>query len=457
MIQDQTAKRLAEFITGLRYEDIPGKTLEKAKQFVLDIVRLAVLCSELPWGQRTRDVFAQIGGKEESTLLGFGDRLPAINAAYVNGTTAHGLENDDTHVGAINHPGVAVVPAVLAVAEREALGGTELLRAMIVGYEVMIRLGVALQPSLMRDRGFHCTSVMGHFGAAAGAANLLGLSAEQTAHALAYAAAYASGLHNYTYGGMIKHLHAGKAAKGGVEAALLAAAGLTGPRRIFEGKNAFCNAYAEHYNVDAITAGLGEEWRTLEVHLKPHCTSRHIQSSIEAAAIIASEHDLHPSSVASIEVRTSPEGQSVLSTVAPVDVFEVLASIPFAVATALFKGGSRTLKEFVLFEDLMKARENPEVRSLAERTHVLPDSDFSYTKGDSEVTIQLKDGKTHTRRVDIIHGSPENPFTAQEVYDRFVAQAGSVLPRERMVEAADLIYRLEAVKDVKEVTRMLQR
>jgi 2-methylcitrate dehydratase PrpD len=457
VISEQTARKLAEFITDLRYENIPVDTIQKAKQFVLDVVRLCVTGSRLPWGEQTREVFRKIGGKEESTVIAFGDRLPAIHAAYVNGTTAHALENDDTHVGAIHHPGVTVIPAVLAVAERQNLGGKALLTGMIAGYEVMIRLGVALQPSLLADRGFHSTAVMGHFGAAAGSANLLDLSAEQTAHALAFAAAYASGLNNWTKGGMVKYIHAGKAARAGVEAALLAAAGLTGPRQIFEGKRGFCHAYADRYDLNVITSGLGKEWKTVEVHLKPHCTSRHTQASVEAAAIIAAEHNISPEDIASIGIRTSPEMTEALGTKTPVDVIEAQTSIPFATATGLFKGGSRTLKEFVLFEDIKQAIGNPAVQSLLQRIQMYGDSAFDAQKGNAQVTIRLKDGQTYTKQVDIIRGSPENPFTLQELRDRFITQAETLLPKERLIKVADLISQLEDVKRIEQLTCLLKK
>ena len=143
MIPEKTCRELAQFAAGLTYPTIPPEPIEKAKQIVLDVVRLALLGSRLTWGERTRRVFRDIGGKEESTVIGFGDRLPAVHAAYVNGTTSHGLENDDTHVGAIHHPGVTTIPAVLAVAEREGRDGKALLAGVIAGYEVMIRLGEA--------------------------------------------------------------------------------------------------------------------------------------------------------------------------------------------------------------------------------------------------------------------------------------------------------------------------
>jgi len=457
MIPDHTARRLAEFVAGLRFEDIPVKTVEKAKQLVLDIVRLALIGSRLPCGERTREVFRQIGGKEESTVLAFGDRLPAPNAAYVNGTAAHGLENDDTHVAAIHHPGVTIIPAVLAVAERQGFSGKALLKGVIAGYEVMIRLGVALSPSLLGDRGFHPTAVIGHFGAAAGVANLLELSAAETAHALGIAAAYASGLENWLSGGMIKSIHAGKAAKAGVEAALLAEAGITGPKEIFEGKNGFCHGFTNSYDLHMITAELGTEWKTDEVHLKPHATCRHTQACIEAAATIAAEHNLGPEDLTSVEVYTSPLMGKLLANLAPTDVIEAQSSMPFTVATALFKGGAQVLKDFVLFDDIVQAQKNSDVLSLAKRIQLKADTAFNPQTGEGRVTIRVKDGQVYTKQVDVIRGSPDNPFTMGEVRDRFLAQARCVLPIDQLIEAADLIIRLESVTKIEEVTRLLHR
>lgn len=453
---EKTARKLAEFISNLEYDSIPNEVLEKAKELVLDVFRLSVAGSQVPWGQLTYEVFRKIEGKEESTALGFGDRLPAIHAAYVNGVTSHGFENDDTHAGAILHPGVVVIPAVLALTEREGLGGKELLKSMIAGYEVMIRVGMAMQPSLLNDRGFHATSVVGHFGAAAGSANLLGLSSDQTVHALAFAAAYASGLVNWLSGGMVKAIHAGKAAKAGIESSLLAAVGITGPRKIFEGNYGFCHAYADRFDLDLIIKGLGNEWKTMEVHLKPHATTRNIQSAIEAAAIIASDHEIQPQNVDSVEIRTAPGllTDSEVS-VSPVDVIEAQSSFPYAIATTLFKGGKRILKEFLLFEDLKNAIGNPEIQSLAQRILVKPDIAFDLQKFCAEVTIRLKNGNVYKQQVDIMRGCPENPLTKEEVQGRFLAQAGSAIPRERLLKTIDAVDRLEKVMKIEEVTGLL--
>jgi len=144
-----------------------------------------------------------------------------------------------------------------------------------------------------------------------------------------------------------------------------------------------------------------------------------------------------------------------LSTKEPVDVIEAQSSIPFATVTGVFKGGVRTLKEFVLFEDIKRAMGNPMVRSLLERTTIRGDASFAVQKGNAQVTIRLKDGKAYTKRVDIIRGSPENPFTPQELRERFLSQAGEILPRGRLVKAADLMERLEEVKKVEEITCLL--
>ena len=452
---EERALQLAKFVSSVKYDDVPEEAVEAAKRFVLDFARLAVVGSRLEWGTRTRDVFHAMGGTSESTVLAFGDRLPAINAAYVNGVMSHGLENDDTHVGSIHHPGVTVIPAVLATAERQRAGGREFVAGVIVGYEVMIRLGLAMQPSLLRDRGFHSTAVLGHFGAAAGASRMLGLSSDQVASALGLAASYASGLNNWLSGGMVKFIHAGKAAKAGVEAALLASTGVTGPREVFEGGRGFCHGYADSYNLDAITEGLGSLWRTPEVHLKPHCTSRHTQSAIEGVAAIAAEHDIRADQVESVHVRTSEQMAATMYNMDPLDVIQAQANIPFAVGTALVKGGRRTLKEYLLFEDMSQGMGDPQVRDLAARVRLEGDPSFSMQQGNAEVTISLKDGRRLTRRVDVIRGSPEDPFSTEELRDRFLSQAGQVLPRERLVEAADIINDLEQLEDIGRLTRLL--
>jgi 2-methylcitrate dehydratase PrpD len=365
------------------------------------------------------------------------------------------MENDDTHVGAVHHPGVTTIPAALAVAEREGLGGKALVAGIVAGYEVMIRLGVAMQPSLFGDRGFHSTAVMGHFGAAAASASLLGLTTEQTMHALGLAASYASGLGNWYKGGMVKYIHAGKAARGGVEAALLADAGITVPPQVFEGKRGFCHGYADEYDLETVTRGLGEEWVTLEVHLKPHATSRHTQAAIQATASIAAEQSFLPSDVDYVEVLTNPEMSEVMTRVEPLDVIEVQSSIPMVVATTLFKGGSRTLDEYLLFEDIQRAMHDPEIKALARRVRLPGDPAFDLQTGDAQVTIGLATGESYTRYVDIIKGSPDDPFTMSDLRQRFFDQASAVLPENRLATAADRIEALQEVDRIEEITGLL--
>jgi 2-methylcitrate dehydratase PrpD len=452
---ESTCRELSEFISRLRYEDIPTTTVQKIKDCVLDLVRLMIIGSEPEWATRTLNVFKRMGGVQESTVPVFGDQLPAAHAAYVNGTISHGLENDDTHVAAIHHPGVTVIPAALALGERQGLDGRALITAITAGYEVMIRLGVSLQPSLYGERGFHGTAVMGHFGAAAAAARLLGLDTVRTGHALGFAAASASGLANWLSGGMVKYIHAGKAARAGVESALLSAEGLTGPRQVFEGKHGFCHAYSNRFDLAAITRGLGQEWKTLEVHLKPHFTSRHTQASIEATARLAAEHGIKPSEVDSIEVITSPEMAETMSNKMPQDVIQAQSSIPFVVATALVKGGEKTLSHFLLFSDMTSAMANPEVLSLTSRVNVQGNRRFDVQQGNAEVTITLRGGASHTRRVDIIRGSPENPFSTRELQARLITQGSHLLPRAQLVQATQLVDGLETLPKINQLMRVL--
>ncbi len=455
MTIEPTNFKLSEFVSGLEYDLIPLEVIEKAKQCLLDVARLAVLGSRLPSGKRTREVFHRMGGTPECTVIGFPGRLPAPYAAYVNGTAAHSVENDDTHVGAVHHPGVTTIPAALAIAERENSNGRELITGVVAGYEVMIRLGLAVQPSLFADRGFHGTAVMGHFGAVAATASLLELSTERTMHAMGLAASYASGLANWYQGGMVKYIHAGKAARGGVEAALLAAEGLTSPSQIFEGKRGFFHAYSEVYDLATAIADLGKEWKTLEIHFKPHASNRHLQSTIQATASIAAENNFSTSDVDYVEVVTSPEMAEVTKNVSPVDVIEAQSSIPIVVSVTLFKGGDRTLNEYLLFEDIKNSIHSAEIKELARKVRLSGDPEFDVQDGDARVTIKLNTGHSYTRYVDVIRGSPEDPFTMGELRGRFIEQASVLLPDDQLGAAADLIEQIQDLEDIGELTEQL--
>lgn len=221
-----------------------------------------------------RDYAIQESPAGGCTVIGSAEKLRPSWAAFANATAAHGIELDDYHVPAAVHAGCVVIPTVLAVGEALDAGSDRVTTAAAVGFETIIRLGLALSPEMTLDRGFHVTSAFGPIGAAAAAASLYGLDEQLTSAAIGLAAAQAGGTTEYARsGGEVKRVHAGLAAAAGIRAADLAARGLTAPARAIEGPKGFAAAFSGSRNdLHEITADLGERWHLDGLGIKAYCT-----------------------------------------------------------------------------------------------------------------------------------------------------------------------------------------
>ena len=237
-------QRLAAFSHQLRPEDLPGGVIENARWRLIDMVGVIIAGSRLESAGPVSRVAGRMGGREESTTLVFGQRLPAPLAGCVNGAVGHGPDYDDTHSRASVHISNVVVPAALAMGEAQRSSGRELIAAMVAGAEVGLRVGTAAPAHEFHRRGLHATAVCGPFGAAATAALLLGLTEEQSANAIGMAASQASGLmQGLIDGSWVKRLQPGWSVQSGLTVALLAAEGFTGPAEALEGQYGFYSAY----------------------------------------------------------------------------------------------------------------------------------------------------------------------------------------------------------------------
>src|SRR5689334_9294685 len=269
--KEQVTAYLSEWAAGFRLEDAPKEVVARMKALVLDLLRVVAVGAKLPWSRDARRYALALGGKPTSTVLLDGDRLDAARAAFVNGSYAHACDLDDTHVGSMHHSGASVLPAALAIAEKENASGRALLEAAICGYEASLRIGLAVQPQLFQ-KGFLATATVGPLGAALAAGKVMGFTAEDLAGTLGAACTYAGGLAQfYKSGSVIKRVNAGKAAECGVMSALLARGGIWGPRDILEGKAAgFFRAFSDAPRPEKVTGDLGRGYRILEVSTKVH-------------------------------------------------------------------------------------------------------------------------------------------------------------------------------------------
>jgi 2-methylcitrate dehydratase PrpD len=417
-------QRLAEFAAALRYQDLPAAVRTQIGVLLIDFFRVAAVGVGAPWVARLRSAFAPLGGAPLAAVLYSEERADPVRAAYLNGVIAGSLDWDDTHVGAMLHPGVVVWPAVLAVGEMTRADGRSLAAAAVAGYETMIRVGLSVQPSHFR-RGFQSTPTCGVFGAAAAAAKLLGLGVEGTRDALGIAASYAGGTTQFFISGSeVKRLHAGKAAAAGVEAALLARAGLTGPRDAIEGEQGFARALAEGLDTRVIEDRLGTDFRIADLTLKPHAGSARLQAAVEAACEL-SRQGVAPAEIEAVEVGIPAVIEGRLTNNDPVELQQAQMSVPFAVAMALTLGPGREWPPVLTLDDFERSLSDARVRDLSRRTVCVRDAEVERATTTeyvpARVTVRLADGRRREYAVWLPPGSPKRPMTAEEISARFRA------------------------------------
>jgi 2-methylcitrate dehydratase PrpD len=315
------------------------------------------------------------------------------------------------------HPGATMCMPALAVAQERGIGGRELIAAVVVGSEVMIRIGRATKHN-NEGRGFHAPGTTGPFGGAAAVGRLLKFDNKTMTNALGIAGSLSCGLLEFARSGtgaMVKRLHLGRAAESGVLAASLAEAGFTGPQSVLEGPFGFLNVYCGDNDVAALTRGLGEEWATLRIMLKRfpvHITSH---TSVQAIEDLRREHGYDPADVASIHVSGNQKMATVNNIPAPADLMMAQYSLPFCVALA----HHRDARDPASFN--AKSFNDPAIRALAQRVtiSVADEARHGHTIV-STVTVTLNDGRALTRRVESFKGTPEQPLDRAEMRDKFL-------------------------------------
>jgi len=430
MPQDNTSSRAtmryAEFAAGLDYAALPESVREHLYVFLLDYLRVASLGQRMVWSAWAANLARELGGNGHASILFSADRTDPERATFVNTTYAGSIDADDVHVGAMLHPGCIVISAALAIGETRGLAGDKILAAIAAGYENMIRIGLAIQPSHFR-RGFQSTATCGGFGAATAAASLLFTGKDRTtriAETLGLVASFSGGLTQFYHSGStVKRIHAAHAAGEGVHAALLAEAGFTGPTDILEGKDGFARAYADGHDFDKGLAGIGTIWRLLEPAIKPHACSARVLSAIEAAAALCQEHQLRVADIKAIRVGIPKVIQGRLTTAAPADIQAAQMSLPFCMAMVLARGKDLPAGYTLNVDDFKAALADPQVMAISRRVECVLDADAERVSTEqsvgARVAFTLHSGTTHERFIDAPKGSASRPFTIDDHVARF--------------------------------------
>jgi 2-methylcitrate dehydratase PrpD len=399
------AQSLAAFADACRNDD-NTELARRMEIYALDTLAVMLAGAGAESSAPIMRVILSASGKPEATVMTAGRVTSAWDAALVNGTLAHALELDDDHRLAVLHPGAIVVPAALAASEAADATGLTFLRALLVGYEVICRVGEVFRGSQFYH-GVHPTGLCGVFGAAAAAALAMNLDRGAFVNALGIAGTQAAGLTEWRAdGSWIKRLHPGRAAQSGVLAARLAQEGFTGPATVFEGEGGFFRAfsYGEPIDAEAITRGLGKEYRAFGTAIKPYPCCRFEHGAIDLA-IEARDAGIKPADVAAIMIRIYRT--DVLSYHAePRNPVDAQFNVPYAVAVALLRG------HIGLSDFTGAAIHDPEVRALCRRITVSDDPEFTAKYPAQywvKMTIRLHDGPERGFLSQYPSGDPEAP------------------------------------------------
>jgi len=436
------AQRFAAFSSALTIDAIPQEVREAAKLHVLDTLGTGLAAHGLDVADYARAAAVEAGVTGVATVVGVDGGLPAADAALVNGTIFHALDFDDTHSGAVAHVSVVVVPAALAAAQVGGATGAELLTAIVAGNEIVIRLGLVAGAGF-HARGFHPTAVCGVFGAAAAAAKLGELSANQTVSALGIGGSMASGILEFLAdGSATKRLHPGWAAHSGVMAARLAAHGATGPATVFEGLYGLYRAFLDRADVDLEPqlADLGERWETPRIAYKPYPACHFIHASLDATQELLDEEPIAADEVEAITAISTEAGVSlVLEPLArkhrPESEYEAKFSLPYSVASLLVRGRV----DVATYTDA--AIGDADVLALAGKVdYEVRDYDTFPQSFPGGIRITTRDGRTREAELPHQRGGPENPMSPDDVREKFRANAGLALdpPEVEALESAVL-------------------
>ncbi|MCA1228775.1 MmgE/PrpD family protein [Saccharopolyspora sp. 6M] len=456
------AQRLGEVGGRLAADGIDDALADDVAGRIVDVLGNSLAAVREEPARIAGAVVAEWGGQPAATAIGLPGRVPAPSAALVNGTLAHSLDFDDTHLPSVLHPSASVVPAALATAERTGAGGRALLAAAAMGIEVTCRLGMAgydeeLGNSVFFEHGQHATAICGAIGAAVAAGMLQGLDAEALASAVGIAASMGAGVieANRT-GGTIKRVHCGWAAHSGVAAADLARHGLTGPPTVIEGRFGFLRAFCgERVHPERVTDGLGEHWETPGVFFKPYPCNHFTHAGIDAAL------RLRERGVAAEQVRELVLGvpAPVLRTIAepaaekrhPRSGYHAAFSGPYTVAAALLGGGGLG----VFHEDFTDAAAaDPRRLELAGRVRVVADEQATAgfpRQFPAVLTAELADGSTVTERITENRGGPGRPLSADELAAKFTGNASRAVGPDRAADVVAAVWDLRANRAVAEV------
>jgi 2-methylcitrate dehydratase PrpD len=444
-------QQLSAYIAPALRRPLPAAVVEKTKHHILDTIAAMVSGSRLAPGIKAIAYVKTLGGVKEACVIGSNIITTAINAALANGMLAHADETDDSHAPSLTHPGCGIIPAALAMAERERRHGSALLRAVALGYDVGCRLTQSLDAYQFREDGHSTHSFGPMFGAAAAAGALAALKERQIRHLLSFTAQQASGISCWMRDG--EHIEkafdfGGMPARNGVAAATMVAHGFSGVDDVFDGERNFFVAYGRKPDPTILARGLGATYEIMNTNIKRWSVGSPIQAPLDSLKDLIGEHQVKAEDVEKLVVRVAHQGANTVNNRDMPDI-----CMQHMCAVMLIDGRVT----FASSHDEKRMRDR-KVLALRSRIELRGDDALSAALPSRQgiVEITLRDGRELRHHTKAVRGTAENPMTRAEVDEKSYDLMAPVIGKARARKLCDAVWKLEQVRDIRSLRPLLR-
>ncbi|RJP75433.1 MAG: MmgE/PrpD family protein [Candidatus Abyssobacteria bacterium SURF_17] len=429
-------RELCAAIERTKFDDFPADAIAEAKLCLLDWLGVTLGGANEPLTRILIEVTDSLGGKKQASIIGHARKSSMLNAALINGSASHALDFDDVHFQMMGHPTVPVMPAVLALAETRKSTGKDMFTAFILGFEAECRIGSSVLP-FHYQQGWHATSTIGRFGAAAACAKLLGLDTERMNYSIGIAGTQAAGL-KQVFGTMSKPFHAGKAAADGLLSALLAEKGFTCSEDILAGEAGFCKVLSPDCNPEMITQDFGKSYAVTNVIFKRHASCFETHPTIDAALELRTK--VLPEEVKEVIVEAVPIALEIAGKPEPRTGLEGKFSLAYCAALALVDG--QTGEERFTNENVLSDR----MVSMRQKVKVNANEDFGLTQ--ATVVVRTNDGREFKACADTLEAGSDKERRKADLIRKFRSFADRLLPPGRTDSIIEFVESAEKQKNV---------
>ena len=443
-------QKVSAYIAAAPRKALPAKVLEKTKHHVLDTLAAMVSGSRLLPGRKAISYAKTLGGKAEAVIASSRIVTTAATAALANGMLGHADETDDSHAPSLCHPGCAIVPAALAMGERERASGAALLRAVALGYDIGTRINMSLNAYEFREDGHSTHSFGPMFGAAAAAGSLCGFDERQARHLLSYTSQQASGVScwmrdaehiekSFDFGGM--------PARNGVTSAAMVAHGFTGVDDIFAGERNFFVAYGRKPNIKELVRELGSTYEIMNTNIKRWSVGSPIQAPLDSLLDLIVAHQIKAADVEKLVVRVAHQGANTVDNRHMPDIcMQHMCAVMLLDSTVTFKSSHDE-----------KRMRDPKVLALRKRIELYGDDALSKVMPSRQgiVEITLKDGRKLRHHTKAVRGTSDNPMTRKEVDTKSYDLLAPILGPSRARKLCDTVWALDKLQDVRKLRALL--